>query len=215
MSYDRKRKDMVQKLIRDGRIDSEPVVSAMGKIPRELFIPKSEKLSAYHDSPLSIGESQTISAPHMVGIMAEALELKPGLVVLEVGTGSGYHAAVVAEIIGPEGHVYSIERIPKLAARAKEAISKVGLERIITVVEGDGSMGLPDFAPYDRIFVTCASPGIPPPLLEQLEDGGILLIPSGSSCISDLILVRKNKGKISKTNLGGCAFVPLKGKYGF
>ena len=115
MNYDHRREKLIKKLIRDGRIDSESVISAMGKIPRELFVPLSQKLSAYEDTPLPIGSGQTISAPHMVGIMAEALEVKPGQKILEVGAGSGYHAAVIGEIIGPNGHLYSIERIEELA----------------------------------------------------------------------------------------------------
>ena len=215
MNYDHRREKLIKKLIRDGRIDSESVISAMGKIPRELFVPLSQKLSAYEDTPLPIGSGQTISAPHMVGIMAEALEVKPGQKILEVGAGSGYHAAVIGEIIGPNGHLYSIERIEELASRAIENIKKVGLTKIITIIHNDGSLGLTEYAPYDRIFVTCASPGIPSPLIDQLADGGKLLIPSGSSYISELILVTKSDKKIKKRNLGGCAFVPLRGKYGF
>lgn len=215
MNFDQKREKMVKKLIRDGRIDTEPVKLAMGKIPRELFIPHTQKLAAYEDTPLSIGKGQTISAPHMVGIMVEALDLMPGLKVLEVGAGSGYHAAVVAEILKPNGHIFSVERIPELAKRAAENINKVGLADFVTIVQNDGSIGLVEYSPFDRIFVTCASPGIPPPLIEQLADGGKLLIPSGSSYISDLILVTKTKSKVKKRNLGGCAFVPLRGRYGF
>lgn len=215
MNYEQKRIQMVQKLIRDGRIYTENVIKAMNDTPRELFVPRSQKLSAYHDTPLTIGEGQTISAPHMVGIMAEALDFEPGQKVLEVGAGSGYHAAVISQLIKPSGYLYSIERIENLAARAKDNIKNAGCDKYVTVICRDGSLGLAEHAPYDRIFVTCASPGIPPPLLEQLKDGGKLLIPSGSSYISDLILVSKLRGKIKKKNLGGCAFVPLRGHYGF
>lgn len=215
MKYDEKRAKMVKKLIRDGRIDSEAVIKAMGEIPREQFVPVAHKLSAYEDTPLPIGEGQTISAPHMVGIMAEALDAEPGQKILEIGAGSGYHAAVIARLITPGGHLYTIERVQSLVKRARENIKKVGLEESVTILHGDGSIGLKEHAPYDRIFVTCASPGIPPPLLEQLKDGGKLLIPSGSSIVSDLLLITKTGGKISKKNLGGCAFVPLRGKYGF
>jgi protein-L-isoaspartate(D-aspartate) O-methyltransferase len=151
----------------------------------------------------------------MVGIMAEALDVKPGQKILEVGAGSGYHAAVIGEMIGPSGHLYSVERIADLASRAMENLDKVGLSEIVTIIHNDGSVGLAEYAPYDRIFVTCASPGIPPPLIEQMVDGGKLLIPSGSSYVSELILVTKSGKKVKKRNLGGCAFVPLRGKYGF
>jgi protein-L-isoaspartate(D-aspartate) O-methyltransferase len=215
MNYDKKREQMVKKLMRDGRIDSEPVIKAMSSIPRELFVPLSQKLAAYEDTPLPIDRGQTISAPHMVGIMAEALELKAGQKVLEVGGGSGYHAAIVAKVIGPKGHIYSIERIQSLAERAEETIKKVGLEKIVTIINDDGSLGYKEHSPYDRIFVTCASPDVPPPLIEQLRNGGKLLIPSGSSYVSDLLLITKRDGKLKKKNLGGCAFVPLRGHYGF
>jgi protein-L-isoaspartate(D-aspartate) O-methyltransferase len=215
VKYEKKRADMVKYLISEGRIYTEPVIDAMKTIPREAFVPPSLKVSAYKDSPLSIGEGQTISAPHMVGIMAEALELKAGQKVLEIGAGSGYHAAVVGRLIQPDGHIYTIERITNLANSARENIKSVGLDRSVTIIEGDGSVGLKEHAPYDRIFVTAASPGIPPPLIEQLKEGGKLLIPSGSSIVSDLILVTKKGGKIKEQNLGGCAFVPLRGRYGF
>ncbi|UCH89037.1 MAG: protein-L-isoaspartate(D-aspartate) O-methyltransferase [Thermoplasmata archaeon] len=215
MNYEKKRKEMVKHLISEGRIYSEAVISAFGNVPREVFVPVSQKLSAYVDTPLSIGEGQTISAPHMVAIMVEALDLKDGLNVLEVGAGSGYHAAIVGHLIKPSGHLYSIERISSLANRARENIRKVGLEDNVTIIEADGSLGLESHAPYDRIFVTCASPGIPPPFVKQLKEGGQLLIPSGSSYVSDLLLVTKKGGEIDEKNLGGCAFVPLRGRYGF
>ena len=206
---------MIKNLIRDGRIYTEPVIRAMEAVPREIFVPTAQKPAAYHDTPLTIGEGQTISAPHMVGIMVEALDLKPGQKILEIGAGSGYHAAVVANIIKPSGFIYSVERITSLAERARENIKTAGVSEYVEVIEGDGSLGYKEQAPYDRIFVTCASPGIPPPLLEQMKDDGMLLIPSGSSIVSDLMIVTKSRGKIRKENLGGCAFVPLRGYYGF
>jgi protein-L-isoaspartate(D-aspartate) O-methyltransferase len=215
MNFSEKRMKMVDYLISEGRIYSEPVISAMREVPREVFVPKAQKSLSYKDTPLTIGEGQTISAPHMVGIMLEALDLLPGQKVLEVGAGSGYHAAVVGSMIKPSGHLYTIERISKLAVRARDNIKKTGLDKYITIIEGDGSVGLEKNAPYDRIFVTCASPGVPPPLRDQLKEGGKLLIPSGSSYVSDLLLITKTGDKFKEENLGGCAFVPLIGEYGF
>ena len=180
MDFELERKKLIDSLIRRRYISKPEVISAMMKVPRHIFVPSSVRAYAYQDRPQQIGERQTISAPHMVGIMAEKLDLKPGQKVLEVGGGSGYHAAVVAEIVGSSGHVYSIEFIESLAKHARENIKKAGLENIVTIVNRDGSLGLPENAPYDRIYVTCASPEVPPPLIEQLQDKGKLLIPAGS-----------------------------------
>jgi protein-L-isoaspartate(D-aspartate) O-methyltransferase len=216
-NFTESRKHLVVKLVQDGRIRSQHVIEAMEAIPRELFVRPGEEKMAYVDTPLSIGLGQTISAPHMVGIMAEELDLEPGHRVLEVGAGSGYHASVVAHIVGklPKGHVYTLEVKEGLAEFARENIGRAGLDHIVTVIEGDGSLGYPKEAPYERIFVTCASPDIPPPLINQLAEGGKLLIPKGSTYYSELTLVTKLKNKLRKTNLGGCAFVPLVGEYGY
>jgi protein-L-isoaspartate(D-aspartate) O-methyltransferase len=148
-------------------------------------------------------------------MMLEHLDLQEGHSVLEIGAGSGYHAALAGYIVGPDGHVYSVERIESLARRARRNVEAVGLTHIVDVVVGDGSQGLPEHAPYDRIFVTCAAPDIPPPLKEELRDGGKMLIPLGSRYYQDLILVEKHGEEMRKRDLGGCVFVPLIGKYGF
>jgi len=212
---------VIDHLKKTGVIKSEKVEKALLAVPREEFVPEPLKDKAYVDTPLPIGHGQTISAIHMVAIMVEALDLKPGLKVLEVGAGSGYHAAVCAEIIAPKdakikGHVYSVERISELAELARKNLEKAGYSDRVTVIVGDGTCGYHENAPYDRILVTAAGPKIPEPLLEQLKVGGILLIPIGGKGLwQELILVKKHKDKIEKSSLGGVAFVPLIGKYGW
>jgi protein-L-isoaspartate(D-aspartate) O-methyltransferase len=159
----------------------------------------------------------------MVSIMDEALELQVGQKVLEVGGGSGWHAATIAEIVAPSdlpkeqwGHVYTIERIPQLAAFEKANIENSGFAERITVIHSDGTLGHPEEAPYDRIFVAAAGPKVPEPLVEQLKDGGVLLAPVGGvRFYQTLIRIRKQNGKTSQENLGGVTFVPLIGKHGF
>lgn len=188
------------------------VVAAMSKTPRELFVPEHMKSLAYDDHPLLIGWGQTISAPHMVAIMCEVLDLHEGMKVLEVGGGSGYHAAVIAELVGPKGHVYAVERIPELAQKARQNLESAGYTNV-TVVVGDGSCGLLEHAPYDRISVACAAPDVPAPLKEQLATGGKLAIPVGSH-LQELLLITKTNGFETK-RCGGVIFVPLIGSYGF
>ncbi|MFQ5838002.1 MAG: protein-L-isoaspartate O-methyltransferase [Thermoplasmata archaeon] len=213
--YEERREKMVHRLVEQGILRTPRVVEAMLMVPRHAFLPKGYRNSAYYDTPLSIGAGQTISAPHMVGMMLEHLDLQEGHVVLEIGAGSGYHAALVGYIVGPSGRVYSVERIDALARKAQKNVEAVGLADRVEIVVGDGSQGVPEHAPYDRIFVTCAAPDIPPPLKEELKDGGKLLIPMGSRYYQDLILVEKTEGGLKRRDLGGCVFVPLIGKYGF
>ena len=148
----------------------------------------------------------------MVAIMCEELNIKLNQKILEIGAGSGYHAAIVSKIVGKKGHVYSVERIKILAENAKENLSKADIKNV-TIKIGDGSEGLVQNAPYDSIYVTCAAPDIPPPLLDQLKDPGKMLIPIGNT-ICTLFLVEKKNGEIKKYDKGGCAFVPLLGKFG-
>jgi len=175
------------------------------------------------DTPLPIGFGQTISAPHMVSIMNEASLLEVGHKVLEVGAGSGWHAATIAEIVAPSGsprsewgHVYTVEIVQELAENARKNILKAGYGDRVTIACMDGSKGYPEKAPYDRIIVTAAAPDIPKPLIEQLKPNGIMLIPVGSPHLFQS-LFRITKGtneKIKEENLGGVAFVPLTGQYG-
>ena len=153
----------------------------------------------------------------MVAIMNEALELRIGNKVLEVGAGSGYHAATVAEQIGPQGRVYTLELVPDLVKVARSNLEKAGYSDRVALVQGDGSLGYPDRAPYDRMVVTAAAPKIPQPLVRQLVPGGVLVIPVGGRLFpQELVKVRKDeKGRVEQTSLGGVAFVPLIGKEGF
>ena len=214
IDLEHERNHLVDDLKMRGYVTSKAVEDAMRRVPREEFLPAELREEAYVDSPLPIGEGQTISAPHMVAIMAENLDLKPGQKILEVGTGSGYHAAVCAEVIAPDGHIYSIERITSLASFAEDNLKRTGYAKLVTVILGDGSKGLPDHAPYDRIFVAAGAPEVPSPLTAQLTPGGKLLVPVGTRWYQDLIMVTRQGAKLEKENLGGCVFVPLVGEYG-
>jgi protein-L-isoaspartate(D-aspartate) O-methyltransferase len=215
VDYAAARKKLVQRLVNEGIISDPRVVAAMEAVERHLFVPREIEEQAYYDTPLYIGEGQTISAPHMVGIMVQALDLRPGQKVLEVGGGSGYHAAVMAELVKPDGHVISMELIDVLAERARENIRRSGHSGLVKVVTGDGSLGYPPEAPFERISVAAAAPEVPPPLREQLSEGGILLVPAGSHYQQELIRVTRSKGEFREEDLGPCVFVPLLGKYGF
>lgn len=203
---------------RDGLIEelrllgiSERVLDAMRRVPRHLFVPESEWKYAYADYPLPIGWGQTISAPHMVAIMCDLLDIRDGMKTLEIGAGSGYHAAVMAMLAG-SGHVYAVEVIEGLAEFARRNLKKAGITNV-TVVSGDGSLGLPEYAPYDRINVACAAPDILDTLTDQLKSGGKLVIPVGRY-FQELYLVTKVDG-LKKEAKGGVVFVPLVGKKGF
>lgn len=216
MGFEDERKELVDKLIREGILKSKEVIEAFLKIPREEFVPRHLRRLAYADTPLPIGYGQTISAPHMVAIMTEALAPKRGHRVLEVGTGSGYQAAILAEIVGDEGHVWTIERIPALAEFARENLRRTSYARRVTVIVGDGSKGYPGAMPYDRIIVTAAAPDVPEPLIEQLAPGGRLIIPVGNSFIQRLLIMDKRpNGSVAKKWGTYCVFVPLVGEYGF
>lgn len=206
-------KGLVEALKREGLIRTKVVERAFLKIPRHLFVPEELIDEAYVDSPLPIGSGQTISAPHMVAIMLELLELKRGQKVLEVGAGSGWNACLMAEIVGNSGKVYSVERIPEIAQFARRNVEKLGLGNVFIIV-GDGTLGYPDEMPYDRIIVTAASPRIPKPLVDQLKEKGILLLPVGDRYCQKLIKLKKNR-RPEISEHGYCFFVPLIGKFGF
>jgi len=188
------------------------VISAMSRVPREMFLPDLLQSRAYDDTPLPIGRGQTISAPHMVAIMCTILDLQPGMNVLEVGGGSGYHAAVMAELVRPGGWVYSVERIAELAEEARSNLARAGVENV-TVIHSDGSLGLPEHAPYDRISVAATAPSIPESLKQQLKSGGKMVLPVGRDSQELYLVTRKNGFSVERKM--GVIFVPLIGQEGF
>ena len=198
-------------LLRRRGISTE-VLEAMNRVKRHLFVPPELRDQAYGDYPLPIGGGQTISAPHMVAMMCDYLKLERGDKVLEIGAGSGYHAAVIAELIGAEGRVYTVERLALLVDFSTRNLREAGYKNVV-VVAGDGTLGLPEYAPFNKICVTCAAPAVPPPLLEQLETGGRMVIPIGRY-IQELYLVEKKNG-IEKQSKCEVVFVPLIGRFGF
>lgn len=208
---DRARRRLVERLREQSELSSPIVTRAMKSVPREEFVPDAVREQAYTDRPLDIGEEQVITAPHLVARMTELLEVAAGHQVLEIGTGRGYHAAVIAEIVGAE-NVVTIERQLPLANAARRNLARTGYENV-TVVIGDGSNGLPDSTPYDRINVTCAVPSLPPPLVDQLALDGRMVIPVGHDS-QTLELVTNDDG-IERSSHGPVRFVPLIGDYGF
>lgn len=213
MRFMDERQRMVAGLRGRGLVFSEKVEAALLKVPRHLFIPEKERFQAYRDTPLPIGDGQTISAPHMVAVMAEALELDEGQKVLEIGAGSGYNAAVMAELVGPSGKIITLERHPSLAEKAAQTLRETGYGNV-TVVVGDGSIGYLEEAPYDRISVTCGAPRVPDALADQLKEGGIMLIPVGGLEYQSLLRVHKIDDRLRTEDLGSVVFVPLIGEKG-
>ncbi len=222
-SYEGERRRLVELLRSSGYIRSDRVERAMLSVPREEFVPEDLRSLAYIDRPLPIGWGQTISAPSIVAYMTELLDARVGDKVLEVGTGSGYQAAVLAEVVAPSseprdrwGHVYSIERIPELAEFARRNLERTGYADRVTVIVGDGSKGYEPEAPYDRIIVTAAAPKVPEPLVDQLKPGGRLVIPVGPRFAQELIVVEKDPdGKVRVRRDLEVIFVPLVGDYGW
>ena len=210
-SWEKKRNQMVDYQIQARGVDDPLVLAAMRKVPRHLFVPREYEQSAYDDRPLPIGYGQTISQPYMVAIMTQALKLEGDERILEVGTGSGYQAAILAEIAD---HVVSVERIPELAERATRILRNLGYMNVEVIV-GDGSRGYAERAPYDGIIVTAGAPDIPQVLIDQLADGGRLVIPVGNSFQQTLTRVTRKGDETKIERLEGCVFVPLVGKYGW
>jgi protein-L-isoaspartate(D-aspartate) O-methyltransferase len=203
---------MVERQLRARGIDDDRVLAAMGTVRRELFVPEAARAYAYDDVALPIGSGQTISQPFMVALICSSLHLRGGERVLDVGTGSGYQAAVLAEL---GADVHSIERVPELAACAREALAEAGYEQRVVVHVGDGSRGLPDEAPFAAIAVAAAAPRVPPSLYAQLGEGGRLVVPVGSRREQLLrAVVRSPEGPAALPGVP-CRFVPLVGADGF
>jgi protein-L-isoaspartate(D-aspartate) O-methyltransferase len=203
--YKRQRRQMVDRQLRARDITDPTVLGAMEAVPRHLFVPSDLRKMAYNDCPLPIGNDQTISQPYIVALMSQLLSLEPGDRVLEIGTGSGYQAAVLAQM-GIE--VYTVEIIPQLALRAETQLDTLSYNGV-TVKTGDGYKGWPEYAPFDGIIVTCAPTTIPEPLKEQLAEGGRMVIPAGESYAQKLYLLTKNNGKIVRQNIIDVRFVPM------
>jgi protein-L-isoaspartate(D-aspartate) O-methyltransferase len=203
--YNRQRQDMVETQIRNRGIRDASTLQAMRQVPRHLYIPENQQRWAYDDRPLPIGYGQTISQPYIVGYMTEIIKPKKGYRVLEIGTGSGYQAAVLAEIVD---HVYTIEIVEPLGLRAKEVLDQNYSN--VSVKIADGYYGWEEYAPFDAIVVTAAAEYIPPPLIEQLKDGGRMIIPVGSPFrVQQLMLVEKKGDRISSRSLMPVRFVPF------
>lgn len=211
MDYKRLRQGMVKDQLIARGISDERVLAVFYKIEREKFVPSDLREDAYGDFPLSIGEGQTISQPYMVALMTQSLELKGCERVLEIGTGSGYQTAILAEL---SEEVYSVERIKSLAQKAESLLKKLGYSKVKIFVS-DGTMGWKEFSPYDRILVTAGAKQVPQPLVNQLKDEGIMVIPVGSVYSQELRVIRKKKGRGRSTTVERCIFVPLIGKYGW
>lgn len=203
------RQRMIERDIKSRGIRDKTVLDAMTRVPRHLFVPESVRDRAYDDHPLPIGEGQTISQPYVVALMTEALKLKPSDRVLEIGTGSGYQAAVLAGIVK---EVYTIEIRKILANRAEQTLSELGYANV-KVKHADGYFGWEEHAPFDAIIITAAANHIPPPLIKQLKDGGRLILPLGSTVYyQTLTMVTKTRGEFDVVQMGSVAFVPMTGE---
>ena len=211
INFQRNRLRMVEEQITGRGIKDPRLIVAMRKVPRHLFVEEALQDQAYSDHPLPIGEKQTISQPYMVALMTEALALTGKEKVLEIGTGSGYQAAILAELASK---VFTVERILSLAMRARELLLQLNYSNV-EVKFSDGTVGWPDESPFDAIMVTAGSPEIPQPLIDQLKVGGRMAIPVGDANAQDLIRIVKTEDGIKKENWGGCRFVKLIGKYGW
>jgi len=211
MEYAALRKLMVEEQLIPRGIENQRVLAAFLKVERHKFVAEELTNSAYADFPVPIGEGQTISQPYMVALMTEKLDLTGNEKVLEIGTGSGYQAAILGEL---SKEVYTIERFPKLSRLAQSTLESLGYSNIKVRV-GDGTLGWPEEMPFDRIIITAASPRIPLPLTEQLKDGGKMILPLGDAFSQMLTIVEKKGGRLNSIDVCGCVFVPLVGKYGY
>jgi len=211
MAYEVQRRAMCDDQLRARGIADPRVLEAMNAVPRHEFVHPDQLGQPYDDCPLPIGEGQTISQPYIVAAMTEALALAGDETVLEVGTGSGYQAAILARLAG---HIYTIEQHACLSARARERLQRLGYQNVTCLV-GDGSQGYEPAAPYNAILVAAAAPRIPQALIDQLAEGGRLVIPVGDIHSQELVLLGKRPGELSQQIINYCRFVPLTGKYGW
>ena len=211
IDYVQARERMVQEQLVSRGINDPRVLRAMAKVPRHLFLERELWDHAYEDHPLPIGANQTISQPYMVALMAEALELKGAERVLEVGTGSGYAAAVLSQLCA---EVFSVEAVGELALKARTLLSSMGYRKVLVLL-GDGTLGWEEHSPYDAVVISAAAPCIPRPLLEQLKIPGHLVFPMGEKELQTLVRIRKDSAGIREEYLGECQFVRLTGKYGW
>ena len=201
---------VTQQIMRRGVVTPR-VIEAFKKVPRHLFVPEQFQSHSYNDHPLPIGEGQTISQPYIVALMTNLLDISGEDKILEIGTGSGYQAAILAEL-GKE--VYTTERHKLLAERAEKILKELNYQNVKVLV-GDGTKGWKEFSPYQKIIVTASAPDVPQPLFIQLDEMGKLVIPIGGRWSQDLILIEKRKGKMIRKSVCGCVFVPLIGEYGY
>ncbi|NHN41576.1 protein-L-isoaspartate(D-aspartate) O-methyltransferase [Halorubellus sp. JP-L1] len=206
--FEARRGALVDRLSQRGDVTRSSTLDAMRAVRREAFVRDGDRGAAYADRPLQIGDGQTISAPHMVAIMVDALALDPGERVLEVGTGCGYHAAVTAEVVGAE-HVYTVEYSERLAERARETLADLGYGDV-SVRVGDGRDGWPEHAPYDAAYLTCAASELPQRVVDQVRDGGRVLAPVGDGH-QRLVYAEKHDGVLDREDRGGVRFVTMRG----
>jgi len=208
---DSARERMLQYDLRGRDITDPAVLKVMAEIPREVFVPPTDRWRAYANGPLPIGEGQTISQPYIVALMTQELRIQRESEVLEIGTGSGYQTAVLARLAQ---RVFTIERSPDLSAAAREVLKKLGIDNVEFRV-GDGSCGWPEARTFDRILLTAAVPDFPPPLVAQLAEAGVIVAPIGQSSVQELVVAEKRRGKLIERGVCGCRFVKLIGEYGF
>jgi protein-L-isoaspartate(D-aspartate) O-methyltransferase len=210
-NYEKEREHMIESQLARRGIKDKRVLNAMRQVPRHLFVPKDMRGLAYCDGPLPIGHGQTISQPYIVALMTELLELTGQEKVLELGTGSGYQAAILSRLVR---QVYSVERHAALAQQAEKVLAQLGYDNVVIRV-GDGTLGWSEYSPYEAIIVTAAAPDVPQPLTEQLADGGCLVAPVGSRWSQVLAKVKRQGETLVREHLTAVAFVPLVGKYGW
>jgi len=203
-----RREQLVDRLLDHGKLSDPAVADALRAVPRHEFVPEGRRGEAYADRPLPIGDGQTISAPHMVGIMAELIEVEPGHTVLEIGTGCGYHAAVTAELLGDDGTLYSVEYSEQLADRARRTLQDLGYDVRIRV--GDGREGWPEHAPFDAAYLTCAAESLPDPVAEQTRLGGRILAPIGTGRQTLYRYSKRVDGQLDREHHGGVRFVQMR-----